>query len=366
VVARGPGDVGCAHCTKIGARQTCQVCTHLVCDACAADWTTCSEPAGREIRLGMTARVRDVDPLGRCAIVTHAIKGPRLFDLRLLKWNGGLERTRVMGAVMPHFPSRLTSTGLYARAEMLVEDERVVFRGVRWSRVKGAGTTLVDAESMQRCSMVSTSDQLAYVSSSERVVVMTPLITTPADALLTTIEVTMRTYDPMPRKVIHAMHLTNNVLVTSSWREIVIDRIVDDKLERLTRLDTGIDANITWASLAGYVLAYFIRGAVELRRVDADYNVGAVFARHRCTFNCGALSVDGRYLALGIGDRVLLHDIERDEQTTYEEHSDDVSYVKFAADDHMLITADDDNRVVLRPRTEHGYARAIIAASLPD
>jgi len=46
MVARGPGDVGCAHCTKIGATQTCQVCTHLVCDACAADWNAVHDAVG--------------------------------------------------------------------------------------------------------------------------------------------------------------------------------------------------------------------------------------------------------------------------------------------------------------------------------
>jgi hypothetical protein len=371
VVARGPGDVGCAHCTKIGANQTCQVCTHLVCDACAADWTTCSEPAGREIRLGMSARVKDVDPNGRFAIVSHALKAPRLFDLRHLTWVGELPISRTAFAYMHGYPPRLTSAGMVAHAEVRLSGDERTFWGVRWRSLAGGIDELIDSEAIQRCSMMSTSDQLAYVSMSEKVIVMTPKlgemphatnIMLPRAFSGPTFGVTTRVYDPMPRKVIHAMHLTNDILVTTTWREIAIDRIVDGNLERLTRLDTGLDANIQWVALAGNVLAYFVRGDVELRRVDASYGASAVFARHRCNFNCGALSVDGRYLALGAGDRVLLHDLERDEQTTYEEHSDDVSFVKFAADDHMLITADDDNRVVLRPRIEAGYARAIIPA----
>jgi hypothetical protein len=371
VVARGPGDVGCAHCTKLGATQTCQVCTHLVCDVCAADWTTCSEPAGREIRLGTTARVRDVDPNGRFAIVSHWVKGPRLFDLRHLKWAGDLPISRAAFAYMRDYPPRLTSTGMVAYAEVRLNGDETTFWGVRWRTLAGGVDEVVDIEGMQRCSMMSTSDQLAYVSQSEKVIVMTPKLGEmphATTALLPraftgpTFGVSTRTYDPMPRKVIHAMHLTNDILVTASWRELVNDRIVDDKLERLARIDTGIDANIEWVTLAGSVLAYFIRGIVEVRRVDAAYNVLDVFARHRGDFTCGALSVDGRYLALGIGDRVLLHDLERDEQTTYEEHSDNVSFVKFAADGHMLITADDDNRVVLRPRTATDYARAVIPA----
>jgi hypothetical protein len=371
VVARGPGDVGCAHCTKLGANQTCQVCTHLVCDACAADWTTCSEPAGRVIRLGMSARIKDVDPNGRFAIVSHALKAPRVFDLRHLTWVGELPISRTAFAYMHGYPPRLTSTGMVVHAEVRLNGDEMTFWGVRWRSLAGGVNELVDSEGMQRCSMISTSNQLAYVTMSEKVIVMTPRLgeLPPSTNVLLpraysgpTFGVSAQTYDPMPRKVIHAMHLSNDILVTTTWREIAIDRIVGDKLERLTRLDTGVDANIQWIALAGNVLAYFARGVVELRRVDASYTASSVFARHRCDFNSGALSVDGRYLALGVGDRVLLHDVELDEQTTYEDHSDDVSFVKFAADDHMLITADDDNRVVLRPRTATGYARAIIPA----
>jgi hypothetical protein len=370
VVARGPGDVGCAHCTKIGATQTCQVCTHLVCDACAADWTTCSEPAGREVRLGTTARVKDVDPNGRFAIVSHWVKAPRLFDLRQLRWNE-LPMSRSEIALMHNFPPRVTSTGLLAHANIRWVDNETTIWGVRWRSLAGSVDEVIDAEGMQRCTMMSTSDQLAYVSMSEKVVVMTPelgelphatSVLLPRAFAGPTFSVATRVYDPMPRKVIHAMHLTNDILVTSTWRELAIDRIVDDKLERLVRLDTARDANIHWVALAGNVLAYVTQGVVEVRRVDAAYNVGEVFARHRGDFNSAALSVDGRYLALGMGDRVILHDLEHDVLTTYEEHSDKVSFVKFAADDHMLITADDDNRVVLRPRTEAGYARAIIPA----
>lgn len=373
MVARGPGDVGCAHCTKIGAMQTCQVCTHLVCDACAADWTTCSEPAGREIRLGTTARVKDVDPSGRIAIVTHWVKGPRLFNLRQLCWAGDLPVSRADLALMHNYLPRLTSTALFAHANIRWVGNETTIWGVRWRSLDGRIDQVIDGEGMQRATMISTSNDLAYVSMSEKVVVMTPRMgeLPPATNVLmprafTAFEMTTRVFDPLPRKVIHAMYLTSDVLVTSTWREIAIDRIVGDKLERLARLDTAHDANITWVALAGNVLAYYVEGAVRVRRIDSSYNIEQPFARHKGKFNCGALSIDGRYLAVGMGDQVILHDLDNDVHTTYNEHSDAVSFVKFAANDHMLITADDDNRVVLRPRTETGYAHAIIAANLPD
>src|SRR5688572_11940916 len=86
MVARGAGAVGCAHCTQIGAELACQICTRLVCPTCAANWATCGEPSGRVVRLGLTARVRDVDPLGRIALVSHWRRPLRLFDLRRLCW----------------------------------------------------------------------------------------------------------------------------------------------------------------------------------------------------------------------------------------------------------------------------------------
>ena len=69
MVARGPGAVGCAHCTKLGAEVACGVCKHLVCPACANDWSTCDQPWGRVFRLGMTARLVDVDPSAKLGFI---------------------------------------------------------------------------------------------------------------------------------------------------------------------------------------------------------------------------------------------------------------------------------------------------------
>jgi hypothetical protein len=40
--------------------------------------------------------------------------------------------------------------------------------------------------------------------------------------------------------------------------------------------------------------------------------------------------------------------------------------VRFVGDDHLLISADTDNRVVMRPRTPAGYARALITIDIPQ
>src|SRR5262245_10280161 len=117
MVARGPGDVGCAHCTRIGADRPCAVCTHLVCQACAADWTTCSEPSGRLVRLGLSARLRDVDPSGRIGLVSHWRQSLRLFDLRRLCWINGTRFPRSVYLWNRPHPPRLTSDGRLFHAE---------------------------------------------------------------------------------------------------------------------------------------------------------------------------------------------------------------------------------------------------------
>src|SRR3954463_15469015 len=114
MVARGPGDVGCAHCTQIGATETCQVCTHLVCPKCAADWATCPQPSGRVVRLGMGGRLRDADPVGRFALISYMHKGPRLLDLRKLHWAPGKFPVGLnyLNALLGRLTPRLTSNGL--------------------------------------------------------------------------------------------------------------------------------------------------------------------------------------------------------------------------------------------------------------
>lgn len=372
MVARGPGDVGCAHCTKIGATVTCQVCTHLVCEACGADWTTCSEPAGREIRLGLSARVLEVDPHGRRAIVRHWSKRPRLFDLRELRWGGELKLSR---DETHFFGPHLTSDGFIVHAEVEHSDQSLVLSGVRWRKLDGSLELTASDSRPQRCSFMTSSNELAYVDGAEKVVVMTPqVVGTPvaANAIMPRaftgqdLVVTKRTFDPMPRMVIHALHVTNNILVTGTWRELAISRMIDDELERLSPVDTGIDGNVNWVALAGNTLAYAAGGRVRARRVDARYRATEVVFDERGKFKCAALSVDGRYLAIGFGDKLLVYDVERDTQTVFDDHTDAVSFIRFTTNDHMLVSADDDNRVILRPRTEVGYVRTLIAVRPQD
>src|SRR5690349_18351523 len=86
VIGRGADAIGCAHCEAAVGVEECRICRRVVCRACAADWTSCTEEAGRVVRLGMTARLVDVDPTGELALVTRLRHPVRLLDLRRLRW----------------------------------------------------------------------------------------------------------------------------------------------------------------------------------------------------------------------------------------------------------------------------------------
>src|SRR4051794_40088112 len=121
MVARGPGAVGCAHCTRLGATASCEVCGHLVCPACAADWSTCALPSGKVLRLGRGARLFEVDPAGRLGLVSTWTGGLKIVDLRALRWSSpstsSFESRRTFATSSDVRP-RLTADGRLIRPEL--------------------------------------------------------------------------------------------------------------------------------------------------------------------------------------------------------------------------------------------------------
>ncbi|HEY5925238.1 MAG TPA: hypothetical protein VIV11_26325 [Kofleriaceae bacterium] len=365
MVARGAGAVGCAHCTLIGADRSCQVCTRLVCETCAADWATCREPSGRVVRLGLSARLRDVDPLGRLGLVSHWRRPPRLFDLRRLRWiNAGTHG--VIRSNRAH-PARLTGDGrvIYGvwKWDDVVEGSQArIFDGMRvvdLRRETSHVVTGVDAPA-RNTAVTASEDIFYYVTDSERVTIATGE--------------TSYAVDPLPRRVIQAAHIdaTRRLLAATSWSEVALHRIVDETLERVSYLKTEQQGDIEWVAVAGPWVAYAVRRfgtatVIEVRRLGGDLVIGDVVHRHAGSkLHAASLSRDGRYLAAAFDDRLLVHELATDTVTFFTEHTDKINLVRFAGDDHVLISADTDNRVVLRPRTETGYARPLIAIDVPD
>jgi WD40 repeat protein len=358
MVARGAGDVGCAHCTVIGAERSCQVCTRLVCANCGADWTTCPEPTGREVRLGRTARLRDVDPTGRIGLVTFWVGAMRLFDVRRLRWVES-ELPRHHAVHERQIVERLTPTGdVYSSHYTYApSDNARAFDSLR-KQTLALPPSAVEIDTNEHEPILNagmTKDgHYYYVSSMQLVVVVAP-------------DNTVRMFEPLPRRVIQACHfdVDTGVLASGSWGEVVLHRVVNDKIVSLDRVHTK--GNVSWVAFEEPWLAACVEGRIHVWHVAENLSIGRERYEHDAGlhWNTGAISRDGRYLAMGINRKVLVHDLENDVLVEFDGHTDDICLVRFAGTDQLLVTADEDNRVILRPRTPGGYVRTLIDIDLP-
>ena len=371
MVARGAGAVGCTHCKAIGADRACAICRRLVCPRCAADWATCEEPSGRVVRLGLTARVRDVDPLGRVALVSHWRRPLRLFDLRRLRWLE-LELPRRYWLFARAHPPRLSSAGLlyYPEYAMTGGQQSPHFIGIRAHVLANDTTRAVSShEPYGSTGVTAIRDRFYYVTAAQQVAITTTAGERAAAVSLEQVAVV----DPLPRKVVHAIHVDaeRDLLAAGSWSEIVLHAIVDGRLERLGYTKTAATGDVRWIAVAGPWLAAAITATsnswrIEVRRLEANLSIGAIAHTHTGMLRAASLSRDGRYLALGFDHGLVVHELGTDHVTTFDEHTDHINYVRFAADDHVLVSADTDNRIVMRPRTPTGYARPLVALDVPE
>ena len=374
MVARGPGAVGCAHCRKLGADTACGVCKHLVCDACAADWATCDEPSGRVFRLGMTARLIEVDPAGRFGLVSRW-RGPlRLVDLRGLRWVPEVPLPSLHLGWREIRP-RLTRDGRLIAPLVQLTSDAPLFQGIEMSPLEDPrGRVIVEAAPPPvRAENVSAEgDRYSYVTDTERVAVLTPQAPLPAGAALVNFapyphapSVSLETYEPLPRKVVQAacVDASRDLLASATWGEIVLHRMDGPRLEHLGWVRTTGD--VRWLALAGPHLAASVPGAVKVWKLADDLAIGREVLSVDQQVEAAALSRDGRYLAVGLGDRrLVVHDLGSGAIDTFDDHTDTIGLVRFVGDDHLLVSADHDHRVVIRPRTATGYARAVMPVAL--
>ncbi len=352
--------------------MACAVCTRLVCEACAADWATCDEPSGRIVRLGMSGRLIDLDPSGRYGLANFW-RGPlRLLDLRALRWIPDADMPKVSDRWRDVGP-RMTAGGRLVSPQVVMQDEVVLFHRLELRRIGdelGVGTLDQVPAPLRQTRVTAVGDWFYYVTDEERVAIVRPRVSSDLPAAATLVHVThmadlvVREVDPLPRKVVQAVHVdaARALIASASWGEIIVHRILGETLEPVRYVKTTGD--VAWVALGGPYLAARVKGGADagivVRRLDDAQAVlraegGPVVA----------LSRDGRYLAVGHADgRVVLHAIDAGTSVTFEEHTDDVSFVAFVGDDHLLVTADDDNRVIVRPRTPTGYATALLETEL--
>ncbi|MBA3461133.1 MAG: hypothetical protein H0T46_14305 [Deltaproteobacteria bacterium] len=357
MVARGPGAVGCAHCTLLGAEVACEVCKHLVCATCAADWATCTEPSGRTFRMGMTARLIDVDPSGKHGLVQTWKGAMKLVDLRELRWVDEPELTHARNSDLR---PRVTSDGRVFRptltSAITANDISVLF-GVTMSTLGSREHRVLEylPPPSRATGVTAHHDRFYYVTDTELVAIVAGRFA--------------NVYEPLPKKVVQAVHVdaSRDVIAAGTWGEIAIQRIVDGRLVLAGHTKTTGDT--VWLQIAGdYLAAHVKTGAhrgITVWQLHPDLSIGAEVVRIADRVEAAALSSDGRYFAVGVdGDHVLVRDLAAGTSAELDGHTDTISFVRFVGDDHVLVSADDDNRVILRPRGPNGYPQAVLPIEL--
>jgi hypothetical protein len=300
--------------------------------------------------------LRDVDPSGRIGLVTRWVGAMRLFDVRRLRWVE-IELPRHYTVDDGQILERLSPTGelyfIYYMPLANTDSEGFLELRKRWLTTNE--TTKFDTERIAGSAAMTSDGHYYYVSTTQLVVVLAP-------------DGTSRTFEPMPRRVVQACHLDldRNVLVSATWGEIMLHRVVDDKLVPLARV--AVTGNVSWVALEEPWLAACVGGVVRVWHIGAHFAIGREEYQHVVddSLRTASLSRDGRYLAIGAGRKVIVHDLDHDVSTELDGHTDDICLVRFAGTDHLLVTADADNRVILRPRTASGYARSVIDVAVPD
>jgi hypothetical protein len=354
--------------------RECDVCRRLVCPACASDWSTCDQPYGRVVRLGVGARLRDVDPSGRIGIVSRWRGTTTLVDLRRLRWIEGPELPRYTGfahAVGPTLTRDRLLTPEYDWLSTMNRNEPQ-FVGLRVMELAGGASVILDGERPARAAGRSPDgDRYWYVSEAEQVNVYSVGVPR-AHGGTGGMPKPMGRFSALPGKVIQAACVDgeHDLLAASTWGVVAVGRIEYERFVPMARVT--VEGDVRWLAIGGGRLAAAIatRG-VQLRvwSLAEDGTIGeAIFDHvHARTLSTAALSRDGRYLAVGLSDdSVVVHDLERRVTTRFTEHTDDVILVRFVGDEQLLVTADADNRVVLRPRTPNGYTEALLPLAIGE
>ncbi len=368
MVARGPGAVGCVHCTQLGAEHACGVCTHLVCEACANDWSTCAEPWGRVFRIGVTGRLVEVDPSGQFGLVSRWLGAMRLIELRTLRWVADVELPR-LGVGSGELRPLLTSTcRLIGPLYVPPLDDTRAFRGIQIRSLLAQGSWILGGAPLpvRAAGVTDQADHCWYVNTHETVTVIAP--DEPAvrgDSDIAPYSV--RTYEPLPRKVLQQVHVdaSRDLIATATWGEIILHRMDGERLVPLGYVKTA--GNASWLALGGPYLAAIVSGRVQVWKLAHDLSIGPVVLTLDRDVRKAALSRDGRYLALGLEDKtVVVHGLDSGAADSFHEHTDRIGFVRFVGDEHLLVTADHDNRVIVRPRTPTGYARPLMPVTLSE
>ena len=298
-------------------------------------------------------RLRDVDPSGRFGLASWSGAPLRVLDLRKLRWLDVRElpgRTKVGGQDV----SRITSRAVVFDPSWGTVDDETPYVVYSAFSLRDGSVETVDIERPTGSTWVA-DDHVCFVSDIQRVHIIDP-------------QHHIRSFSPLPRKVLQAVYVDigRGLMASGTFGEICVHRIAGDDLVRTGHAPTP--GKLTWLQTEGRWLAAIVDGGVIVWSFD-DGAIGE--RRYQHSFDDApihaSLSRDGRYLAVGAGKKLMIHDLDNDIIENFDrDHTDTICLVRFAGADNLLVSADDDHRVILRPRSATGHARTKFEIELPS
>jgi len=376
---KAPGFVPCAHCSRPGAVEPCASCTHLVCADCRLDWTTCPQPCGQEIRLGLGARLRELSHSGRLGIVVGWRGDLHILDLRRVRYvdtRYRLASTTFSSLLGSALGLLLTRDGRLVRERWEWSDASQnrfrVFAGfdveelangyVRTVRVEQATSPLEASGPVPHSLRLTRDDRLVWYERSNETVQIVDLETRASHNL-----------SPVSGQVIQRAYVdaASGRIATGTYGAVHVHRFSGAALTELGVAPCP-DDDILAIELAGSRLLV-VSGRAHIRATLRVFELAGdrVAARpiHERSVDgpvACALSARGDYAAVSRADHAVELHAVGGEMIELGGHSDTVRLVRFARSDDELVTADDDNRIIIRPRTSAGFARATVAVELPS
>jgi hypothetical protein len=357
----------CAHCRRQAARETCRHCASAVCEPCFHDDLTCTAPRTRVLRLGLGRRLRRIDPEGRLGLVSGWRDRMQLVDLA----HG---RKIAAPGKLPVYQPLLSSIARSGRVAWplvyaVSNDNASAFAGVGIGSVRDDQADVIRAQrpSMPReLGLCPTGRSLWFRTAAETVQVWD----------LETRE--QHEHEPLPGSVLQAVSVdtASGLLVAATYGRACVHRLRGSETERLGTLRLR-DADNVWIALAdrcvavvsdyrgfrGRVLRAFALDAAGVPEREPLYTYAEVEAvagagrdvrlQRRIV---AALSPDGRFLAAATADHdIAVHDLARGRVHHLQGHTDEISLIAFTGGASALVTADHDNRVILRPRRDDRF-----------
>lgn len=344
-----------------------------VCTACAARWTSCERPLGRRFRLRSPWALRDVDPAGRVGLASRSHGTSQLFDLRALRWveSPSLPKPLPIGPrpVAPVLTRRSLVCEVYDSAiDPSVPGVRLVFLPLAGGPARAVATSH-GCRWLRAC---RSGDHVWTVHGDERLHV----VAEPGGE--------QAGFHPLPGQVLQAafVDVETRKVAVATWRHVALFAMASaDQLETLAQFKLGEDmGDVRWVgfggsrlaavaeSAGGGFLARARRGVLHVWDVGGSNGGRASRLALRLPLaeaGPAAMSADGRFVAMARDRAVLLHDLDRVTTVALEDHDQPLCTVRFVAGDKLLVTADVDGGVALRPREPDGFAGRVVEATIP-